>query len=95
MRLCERREIICLKFAKYSLKLNNFKRLFPVHTNLHDMKTRKKEKYEVSKCHGKRYEVSTIPSMQKMLNRDYLKQKKALKSLLSPTNFAPVDLLLR
>ena len=47
-------------------------------------------KFEVSKCHGKRYEVSTIPSMQKMLNRDYLKQKEALKSLLSPTNFAPV-----
>ena len=45
MRLCERREIICLKFAKNSLKLNNFKRLFPVHTNLHDMKSRKKEKY--------------------------------------------------
>ena len=32
--------------------------------------------------------------MHKM-NRDYFKQKKALKSLLSPTNFAPVDLLLR
>ena len=95
MRLCERREIICLKFAKNSLKLNNFKRLFPVHRNLHDMKTRKKEKYKVSKCHGKRYEVSTIPSMQKMLNRDYLKQKTALKNLLSPTNFASLDLLLR
>ena len=47
-------------------------------------------KFKVSKCYGKRYEVSIIPSMQKMLNRDYLKQKKALKSLLSPTNFAPV-----
>ena len=95
MRLCERREIICLKFAKNSLKLNNFKRLFPEHVNHHDMKTRKKEKYEVSKCFGKRHEISSIPSMQKLLNRDYFKQKKALKSLLSPTNFAPVDLLLR
>ena len=95
MRLSERRENICLKFAKNSLKLNNFKRLFPEHANLHDMKTRKRKKYEISKYHGKRYEVSSIPSMQKMLNRDYLKQKTALKNLLSPTNFASLDLLLR
>ena len=95
MRLSERREIICLKFAKNSLRLDNFKRLFPEHVKLHDMKTRKKKKYEVSKCYGKRFEISSIPSMQKMLNRDYLKQKTALKSLLSPTNFASLDLLLR
>ena len=95
MRLSERRENICLKFAKNSLKLNNFKRLFPEHANLHDMKTRKRKKYKISKYHGKRYEVSSIPSMQKMLNRDYLKQKTALKNLLSPTNFASLDLLLR
>ena len=95
MRLSERRKIICLKFAKNSLRLDNFKRLFPEHAKLHNMKTRKNKKYEVSKCYGKRFEVSPIPSMQKMLNRDYLKQKTALKSLLSPTNFASLDLLLR
>ena len=95
MRLSERREIICLKFAKNSLRLDNFKRLFPEHAKLHNMKTRKNKKYEVSKCYGKRFEVSPIPSMQKMLNRDYFKQKTALKSLLSPTNFASLDLLLR
>ena len=95
MRLSERRELICLKFAKNSLKLNNFKKLFPEHKNLHDMKTRKQEKYSVSKSNGKRYAVSSIPSMQKMLNRDYENQKRALKSILSPTNFACMDLLLR
>ena len=95
MRLSARREVICLKFAKNSLKLNNFKRLFPIHANLHDMETRKKEKYSVTKFYSKRYEVSSIPSMQKMLNRDYVKQKRALKSILSPTNFASADLLLR
>ena len=46
-------------------------------------------------CNGKRYEVSSIPSMKKMLNKDYEKQKIALKSILSPTNFACTDLLLR
>ena len=95
MRLSERREIICLKFAKNSLKLSNFKRLFPEHANLHGMKKRKQEKYSVSKCNGKRYAVSSIPSMKKKLNKDYEKQKIALKSILSPTNFACTDSLLR
>ena len=54
---------------KNSLKLSNFKRLFPEHANLHGMKKRKQEKYSVSKCKGKRYAVSSIPSMQKMLTR--------------------------
>ncbi len=39
---------------------------------------------------GKRYAVSSIPGMQKMLNKDYEKQKRALKSILSPTNFAHI-----
>ena len=41
------------------------------------MKKRKQEKYSVSKCKGKRYAVSSIPSMQKMLNKDYEKQRMA------------------
>ena len=95
MRLSERREVICLKFAKNCLRLNNFKKLFPEHASKHDMKKRKQEKYSVAKCKGKRYAVSSIPSMKKMLNKDYEKQKIALKSILSPTNFACSDLLLR
>ena len=95
MRLSERRELICLKFAKNSLKLNNFKKLFPEHKSLHDMRTRNQEKYSVSKSNGKRYAVSSIPNMQKLLNRDYENQKRALKSILSPTNFACMDSLLR
>ena len=87
--------IICLKFAKNSLRLSNFKKLFPEHANNHNMKKRNQEKYSVSKCNGKRYAVSSIPSMKKMLNKDYEKQKIALKSILSPTNFACTDLLLR
>ena len=36
MRLSERRENICLKFAKNSMKLNNFQQLFPKHSNTHE-----------------------------------------------------------
>ena len=88
MRLSERREIICLKFAKNSLKIYNFKKLFPEYENNHMMRTRNKEKYRVAKCHGKRYAASAVPSMQRLLNKEYIKQKQALKSLLSPTNYA-------
>ena len=99
MRLSERREIICLQFAKNSLRLNNFNQLFPRHRNEHDMKTRQQNEYHVSMSHGKRYATSAIPSMQKLLNKDIRKQKMSLKQLknspMSPTNFACMDLLLR
>ena len=88
MKLSERRNIICLKFAKNSLKLENFKKLFPVHKNFHGMETRQHEKYKIVRSFSKRYAVSAIPSMQRLLNKEYNKQKKALKSLLSPTNYA-------
>ena len=43
------------------------------------MKKRKnEEKYAVSRCHGKRYAMSAVPSMQRLLNDDYRKQKQAL-----------------
>ena len=87
-RLSERRDLICLKFAKNSLRLENFKRLFPMQKSNHDMKTRLNERYHVVRSYGKRYAVSAIPSMQKLLNKEHKKQKDAFKILLSPTNYA-------
>ena len=55
MRLSERRELICIKFAKNSLRLDNFKQLFPRHKNDHDMETRRQGEYHVSMSHGNRY----------------------------------------
>ena len=99
MRLSERRELICLKFAKNSLGLDNFKQLFPMFQTDHNMKTRQKEEFQVSMSHSKRYAISAIPSMQRLLNKDRKKQKMLLKKLknssMSPTNFACMDLLLR
>ena len=54
----------------------------------HLMKKRNVDKYTVSRCLGKRYAVSAVPSMQRLLNNDHRKQKQALKSLMSPTNYA-------
>ena len=39
------REILCLRFAKKSLKLLNFKQMFPLSKKLHCMKQRKGRKF--------------------------------------------------
>ena len=92
MRLSERREVICLKFAKNCLRLENFKKLFPMHVSKHGMKTRHEEKYQMGKSNGKRYANSAIPKMLQLLNKEHKEQKlnlnKLKKSILSPTNFA-------
>ena len=92
MRLSERRKVICLKFAKSCLRLDNFKKLFPMHSSKHQMKTRHVEKYQVSQSNSKRYANSAIPNMLNLLNKEYKDQKQMLKklkkSVLSPTNFA-------
>ena len=88
MRLTERRDVICLKFAKSSLRLENFKQLFPKNSSKHEMIKRQQESYHVSRCYGKRFSKSAIPSMQRLLNKDLKTQQEALKKLLSPTNYA-------
>ena len=90
--LAERRDILCLKFAKKSLKVENFGNLFPIGSKQHGMRTRHSDIFQINRCHSKRYLKSAIPSMQRILNRDKKKQIEALKqiskSVLSPTNFA-------
>ena len=54
MRLSESREVICLKFAKSCLRLENFLKLFPMHVSKHVMDTRHGERYQISKSNGKR-----------------------------------------
>ena len=83
MRLSERRNILCLKFAKKSLKVDNFGKLFPLNSKSHDMKTRKSNFYKVSRSYSKRYLQSAIPSMQRQLNRDIKEQRESLKKLVN------------
>ena len=89
--LSERRENLCLKFAKKSLKVDNFGHLFPVSKKMHLIKRRGCDAYKVSKGYSERFLKSAIPYMQRLLNKDKKKQLKDLKMLktstLSPTNF--------
>ena len=90
--LSERRENLCLKFAKKSLKINNFGHLFPISTKRHPMKTRGNNYYKISQGFSEQFFKSAIPYMQRLLNEDNRKQLKDLKkfkpNVLSPTNFA-------
>ena len=87
--LSERRESLCLKFAKKSLRVDNFGHLFPISKKKHLMKTRGGDVYRVSKGFSERFCKSAIPYLQRLLNKDKKKQLKELKrSTLSPTNFA-------
>ena len=68
----QRREKLCLSFAKKCIKLNNMKLLFPILKKKHDMETRLNMKYEVNKARSQKYKFSAIPQMQRMLNKDYI-----------------------
>ena len=83
---------LCLKFAKKSLRVDNFGHLFPVSKKKHLMKTRGGDVYRVSKGFSERFCKSAIPYLQRLLNKDKKKQLKELKrSTLSPTNLSIAD----
>ena len=76
--LSKRREILCLKFAKKCLKLNKFKRMFPMNNKSHSMKQRKSKKFLENHANTDRYFKSSIPYMQSLLNKDNQLQKEFL-----------------
>ena len=64
----ERRNEICLNFAKRTSNHPKFKHLFKVNSKLHQMNTRNAEKYKVYDAKTERLKSSAIISMQNMLN---------------------------
>ena len=56
--LYERRENLCLKFAKKSLKNDKTKDLFKVNDKTHIMKNRNTEKYDVNYANTGRFKKS-------------------------------------
>ena len=77
----QRREVISLRFVKNSLKNANFSKLFPLTKANHVMNVRNPFKYHVNKANTERYRRSTIPYLQRQLNRDVLKRKCEFKDL--------------
>ena len=70
MQTLEDRRVFLLK--KFTLKnMNNkyFSEYFKYNKKTHDMRTRKSYKYEMLKNNTERYKKSTIPAMQRLINR--------------------------
>ena len=84
--LHERRRKICLKFAKNSLKLEQFSKLLPVTNNEHSMRKRNGNKFVTNQHLTERYKMSTIPYLQRILNEDFHEKKKQFKRIMSPVD---------
>ena len=81
--LDKRREMISLRFVKNCLKNSNFSKLFPLKKINHVMSVRNPLKYYINKANTERYKKSTIPYLQGLLNKDYVKRKAELNDLLT------------
>ena len=68
-KLDERREYLCLQFAKKSIKHGKMKDLFPLRTKKHGMKTRNQEMFKTTYANTKRLQNSPVIYMQKLLNQ--------------------------
>ena len=66
--LSERREYLCLQFAKKCLTDPKMKNQFQLNKKSHPMMTRFPEMYEVDHANTKRLQDSPIINMQKLLN---------------------------
>jgi len=67
--LQNRREKLCLKFARKCVANENTKHMFPLNKKTHHMKTREKETYEVQFANTERLKKSPIIYMQRLLNK--------------------------
>ena len=68
--LDERRESLCLKFAKRCIKNEKATNMFPLNKKKHLMNTRNIEKYKVEHANTERFKTSPIIYMQNLLNQN-------------------------
>ena len=88
--LKDRREHLCLKFAKGCLRIEKFKKYFPLKKKEHGMIMRQSDKFETEKFGSVRYRNSAIPNMIRLLNKSE-NQKNDKLSLISSLNIVPMN----
>ena len=76
--LDERREVLCLRFAKNCIKNEKVKNFFPRKKNNHKMIKRNVQMFKTNKTYTQRYQKSAIPFMQHILNKDNEKKMAML-----------------
>ena len=67
--LAERRELLCLNFAKNCLKNEKMRKYFPKNLKKHQMKTRNQEEFKIGTGRTERLKKSPITYMQYLLNK--------------------------
>ena len=86
--LKERREELCLKFAKKCLMVPKLKRMFPRSHHNHEMEKRRPEAFLVKRGLTERLRRSAIPHMQRLLN-EHERGKRDIKKQIS--DYKPVN----
>ena len=86
--LKERREDLCLKFAKKCLEVPKLKKMFPRSQQNHTMGKRSTESFKVKRGLTERMRRSAIPHMQRLLNEDNKKKRDICRQI---TNYKPVN----
>ena len=74
--LSQRRQILCLKFAKDGIKHDKLSDLLPMRTKEHDMQIRQSEKFKVDFANTERLRNGSIITMQNYLNEDNMQNIK-------------------
>ena len=81
--LRDRREELCLKFAKKCLKIEKFQKHFPLN-NKHCMSMRSTEKFQLDRFKSTRYKRSALPYMISLLNKYENKKNDILRRISVP-----------
>ena len=76
----DRREALCLTFAKKCLKNEKVKSMFPLKQSKHNMKLRITNKFKTKRANTKRYENSAVPYMRRLLNKEWKTVQEFLKT---------------
>ena len=74
-----RQRLCCVIKTANCLKFNKMKALFPLKDKDHDMKTRKILNFKVTKAKTERFRSSPVINMQKLLNKENLRNLKSCK----------------
>ena len=67
-KLSDRRNELCLKFAKKCTQNEKTQSMFPLKRKFHEMEIRNSEEYQVNHANTERMKKSAIPNMQRILN---------------------------
>ena len=67
-KLSDRRNELCLKFAKKCTQNEKTQSMFPLKRKLHEMEIRNSEEYQVNHANTEPMKKSAIPNMQRILN---------------------------